>query len=294
MTSRRLALLVTLWSGTAVAAVSSSCVGDDANFTPAPSSDAGPIEASTDTGAPYVDAAVEAAAPTFCKAGKAHDFCTDFDGFGKLKDDGYAVSANGTLTNLAWTVEETAGSGVAAVRMTVPGAPSAPSAMLVKLERMDAGSYGAARFSLQGQYAPAPTRAATLVKFEMRIDRADGVGRGAYFVGLESAGLRFFLVAPDSGAALELWSDQGVTGGQNFTGLTVPFRVWTHVEVTITPRNEAGGGATIEVPDGSRIFAISTPDAGLPLTFRTDVGLGTGSGGGSWTVLYDNVTIDWK
>ena len=74
----------------------------------------------------------------------------------------------------------------------------------------------------------------------------------------------------------------------------MPFGVWTHDEVTTTPRNEAGGGATIEVPDGNRTFAISTPDAGLPLTFRTDVGLGTGSGGGTWTALYDNVTIDWK
>ena len=130
--------------------------------------------------------------------------------------------------------------------------------------------------------------------FEMRIDRADGVERGAYFVGLESAGLRFFLVAPDSGAALELWSDEGVTGGQKPTGLTVPVGVWTHVEVTITPRNAAGGGATIEVPAGNRTFSIATPDAGLPLTFRTDVGLQTGTGGGTWTALYDNVTIDWK
>ena len=130
--------------------------------------------------------------------------------------------------------------------------------------------------------------------FEMRIDRADGVGRGAYFVGVGSAGLQFFLVAPDAGAPLELWSDQGVTGGQNFTGLTVPVGVWTHVEVTITPRTEAVGGATIEVPSGNRTFAIPTPDAGLPLTFRADVGLGAGSAGGSWTALYDNVTIDWK
>jgi hypothetical protein len=71
--------------------------------------------------------------------------------------------------------------------------------------------------------------------------------------------------------------------------------VWTHIVMTVGPRtgSPSGAGATVDV--GSLSHTYGLPSRELPSVFRADIGLGTtSSGGGSWTVNYDNVALDWR
>lgn len=65
--------------------------------------------------------------------------------------------------------------------------------------------------------------------------------------------------------------------------------------MSVAPRSgdPSTAGATVSVGSGDHTYAL--PLRALPNLFHADIGLGTSSSaGGSWTVYYDNVALDWK